>query len=67
MPRYRVTCSARATIRETWIVEADSPEQARERMSEGDCGFEFVRDEVVGDEEEREVTAVEPLAEGESA
>lgn len=61
MPLFELTCTATATISETWRAEADSPEQAEAMLRAGDA--EFIRDVTDGDEEGREIVScviVEP-------
>lgn len=51
--KFIVSATCRATIRETWEVEADSAEQAEEMVFNGEAVC--IAEEVIGDEEEREV------------
>ncbi len=59
MPIYIVTARCRAMLRETWRVEADSEDEARQRFEDGrgETGVEFVEQETE-DEDDRVVIAV---------
>ena len=59
MPRYRVMAEAEVTTSETWMVDADSPEDAEAKFWEGDA--EFLEEATVPDTEtDRRVVSVEP-------
>ena len=62
MAKYQVVCSARATIREMWHVEADSADEARDIFADysatGEGSPQFIYQDVDGDEEDREVMTV---------
>lgn len=64
MPIYIVTARCHAMLRETWRVEADSAEEARQRFDEGngEADIEFVEQEIE-DEHDRVIVAVRPVRE----
>lgn len=74
MPRFIIACTATATIRETWSVEAETEDRAREILTSGWYGDEheapsavtFIRDEVIGGEEDREIVTCDEQQAGAS-
>jgi hypothetical protein len=56
MPKFRIENNATATIKETWLVEAASPAEGWAKVQMGDA--EFLGDEVVGDEEGRQLYSI---------
>lgn len=66
MAQFAVMVTATATIRETWLVEAESAADAQDRFERRDelehAGIQHHSDEVVGDEHDRVVERVEPMA-----
>jgi hypothetical protein len=59
MPFYSITTSARADIAETWLIEADDEEAAREAFDDFDGALAtFIGDSVTGEEEGREIVAI---------
>jgi len=62
MPRFELRVTAQATIEEIWVIEADSEEEAREIFEDEDTNrMEFVQDRVIGNEEDRQIHAIEEL------
>lgn len=62
MPKFIITTTAMAPIRERWSIEADNAEHARALFEENPNANEnplvFLDDEIIGDEEDREVQEV---------
>ncbi|HIV77279.1 MAG TPA: hypothetical protein H9899_07125 [Candidatus Sphingomonas excrementigallinarum] len=63
MPEFIITTTATAPIRERWSIEADNAEHAQELFEESSSGVEvpslkFLDDEIIGDEEDRQVEGV---------
>ncbi|MFZ3482193.1 hypothetical protein [Sphingomonas sp. 3-13AW] len=67
MPQFIVTTTARAPIRERWLIEADSAEDAAELFEDhatgGEYPIEFLNDAIIGDEQDREVEGVVEIGE----
>lgn len=64
MPRYRLKVIATATIEETWIAEGETPEDAFDAVLDGSDGIEYVGEEVLGDEENRELRTFDKEVDG---
>lgn len=52
MPIYIVQTTATTEIRETWAVEAESLDEAQEKVFGGECAF--LSEENIGEERDRE-------------
>lgn len=62
MAKFIIYCTVTATVRETWTIDASDEASARELFEDEPDGqiAEFVSQEVIGDEENREVEGVDP-------
>jgi hypothetical protein len=62
MPKFLITCDATASIEERWIIEADDADQARQLFDDDNrtVGMVCHSERVTGDEENREITEIEP-------
>lgn len=60
MPKYTITCDVTATVRETWLIEAENEQTALDRFVEAPDGqeAEFVGQDVTGDEENRMIIGI---------
>lgn len=66
MPKFTITTTCRATIRETWTIDAENAEEAQEAFETGGASVGFVGAEIaevdgdIEEETDREVESVEP-------
>lgn len=63
MPKFIITTTATAPIRERWSIEADNAEHAQELFEKNSSGIEvpslkFLEDKIIGDEEDRQIEGV---------
>jgi len=62
MPKYHVEALEKFVVRTTYLVEADSPEQAEQRCKSGDVAYDTKTIEE-GDEEWIQTVSIETVAE----
>ena len=63
MAQFIITCTARASISERWLYEAESEEAAKEAFWNGDPGRSLLSEQIDGDEEDREFVEIDVPAE----
>lgn len=58
--RFVITCTARATIRESWLYEAEDEYAARKAFDDGVAGV-LIDEAVLGEERNRLFLGIEPV------